>query len=154
LNQYDSKLFKYINNNNIDAEHLVFEESCHSVAEAANAVNASPGNFVKNICLMDDTLGLIVAIVNGNDRVSTSKVGRALNIARPRTATVNEILQHTGYPCGGVPSFGYDALFLIDSRVMDMDYVYTGGGSEYSLVRIRPDELRRANGAQVVSIRK
>lgn len=154
MNQYDSKLFKYINNNNIDAEHLVFEESCHSVAEAANAVNASPGNFVKNICLMDDTLGLIVAIVNGNDRVSTSKVGRALNIARPRTATVNEILQHTGYPCGGVPSFGYDALFLIDSRVMDMDYVYTGGGSEYSLVRIRPDELRRANGAQVVSIRK
>jgi Cys-tRNA(Pro)/Cys-tRNA(Cys) deacylase len=154
MNQYDSKLFEYINKNNIDAQHLVFEESCHSVTEAARAVNASPDDLVKNVCLIDDTLGLIVAIVNGKDRVSTKKVGRVLSIPRPRTATVDEILKNTGYPCGGVPSFGYDAVFLIDCSVMDMDYVYTGGGSEYSLVRIRPDELRRANRARVVDIKK
>jgi prolyl-tRNA editing enzyme YbaK/EbsC (Cys-tRNA(Pro) deacylase) len=37
---------------------------------------------------------------------------------------------------------------------MEKDFVYTGGGSEYSLVRISPAELVRANSAQVVNIRK
>jgi prolyl-tRNA editing enzyme YbaK/EbsC (Cys-tRNA(Pro) deacylase) len=37
---------------------------------------------------------------------------------------------------------------------MEKEYVYTGGGSEYSLIKINPAELVKANGAQVVNIRK
>jgi prolyl-tRNA editing enzyme YbaK/EbsC (Cys-tRNA(Pro) deacylase) len=154
LNQYDRKLYDYIVQKGIEAEHLVFEKSCHSVQEAAEAVNASPKDLVKNICLMDDEGNLIVAIVKGEHRVSTTKVGQALNIAPPRTATVEEILEKTGYPCGGVPSFSYEAMYLVDKKVMEKDFIYTGGGSEYSLVRISPSELVKANGARVVRIRK
>ena len=32
--------------------------------------------------------------------------------------------------------------------------IYAGGGSEQSLIRIAPDELRRINGAQVSMIRQ
>ncbi len=154
MNQYDRKLYDYIVQKGIEAEHLVFEKSCHSVQEAAEAVNASPKDLVKNICLMDDEGNLIVAIVKGEHRVSTTKVGQALNIAPPRTATVEEILEKTGYPCGGVPSFSYEAMYLVDKKVMEKDFIYTGGGSEYSLVRISPSELVKANGARVVRIRK
>ena len=154
LNKYDRKLYDYIAQNDINAEHLVFEKSCHSVQEAADAVGASPEDLVKNLCLIDDAGSLIVAIVKGEDQVSTKKAGRALGIAPPRIATVEEILKKTGYPCGGVPSFSYKAYYLVDQRVMEKEFVYTGGGSEYSLVRISPAELVKANGAQVVNIRK
>ena len=154
MNQYDKKLYDYITEKGIQAEHMVFEKSCHSVHEAADAVGAAPEDLVKNICLVDDSGGLIVAIVKGEDRVSTKKVGKALGIAPPRPATVEEILEKTGYPCGGVPSFSYNARYLVDKRVMEKEYVYTGGGSEYSLIRISPAELVIANGAQVVNIRK
>ena len=153
MNEYDRKLSQYIRDHHIDAEHLVFNQSCHSVAEAAAAAGVLPTDFVKNICMLDTQGHAIVAIVKGEDRASTSRVAKALQIERPRTAEPEEILDKTGYPCGGTPSFGYEALFLIDPKVMDKDMVYTGGGSEYALVRVSPQELVRANQGRVVRIR-
>ncbi len=153
-NQYEEKLKKWIAENNVQAEQLHFEKSCHSVAEAALAVGTDESNFVKNICMIDVQGKLIVCIVKGEDRVSTTKVGELLKIEKPKTATPEEILEKTGYPCGGTPSFSYQAKFLIDQRVMEKDVVYSGGGSENSLVRISTIELQKANNGKVVRIRK
>ena len=154
MKQYEEKLQKHIEDNNIPCEYLQFEQSCHSVLEAANAAGVEPDDCVKNICLIDSEDNLIVAIVKGDDRVSTSRVGNALDISRPRIANPEEILQKTGYPCGGTPSFGFQALFLIDPVVMERDVVLSGGGSEYSLVKIVPAEMQKANNGKVVKIRK
>lgn len=154
MDEFESKLSTFIHSKEIPAAHLFFQDSCHSVEEAAKAANTSADNFVKNICLIDSDNRLIVAIVKGRDRASTSKIGRSLDIEQPRTATPEEIIEKTGYPCGGVPSFGYEARFLIDSRVMEMESVYTGGGSEHSLVKITPMALQSANQGQVIKIRK
>jgi Cys-tRNA(Pro)/Cys-tRNA(Cys) deacylase len=86
--------------------------------------------------------------------VSTSRVAKFLGVAEVRIATPEEIIERTGYPCGGTPSYGYPARFLVDERVLQKDIVYTGGGSVNSLVRIRSADLLRANGGQVVRIRK
>lgn len=154
MNQYEEKLQKYIQDNHIQCEYLHFNQSCHSVAEAASASGVHTDDCVKNICLIDSDENLIVAIVKGDDRVSTSRVGKVLNIARPRIVAADEILQKTGYPCGGTPSFGYPAKFLIDSAVMEKDIVLTGGGSEYSLIKISPKELQKMNNGKVLKVRK
>ena len=154
MDLYEEKIKKYIKDNNIKAKHLSFETFCHSVAEAVQAVNASAEDFVKNICLIDNQGNLIVAIVKGENRASTSKISKQLGIERPRTATPIEILQKTGFICGGVPSFGYSATFLIDLKVMEKEVVYSGGGSEKSLIKISPQELLKANQGQVIKIRK
>ena len=151
---YEEKLKDYIRQNGIAAEHLSFEVSCHSVAEAAQAAGAEPGDFVKNICLVGTEGQLIVAIVKGEDRASASRAAKALGLAGARIATVDEILEKTGYICGGTPSFGFEASFLLDPRVMDCQEIYTGGGSEYSLVKVSPAELVRANAALVTRIRR
>ena len=104
--------------------------------------------------MIDSNDQLIVAIVKGEDNASTSRVAKALTIERPRLATPEEILQKTGYPCGGTPSFGFDAIFLIDPRVMEKETIYTGGGSEQSLVKINTSELLKANQGTVVRIRR
>ena len=154
MNTYEHKLKEFIAAGSIETEHFSFEQSCHSVAEAAAVVGTSPENFVKNICMTDARGQVIVAIVKGEDRASTSRVAKALRTERVRAMTPDEMLTKTGYPCGGTPSFGFAATFLIDPRVMQKDKVYTGGGSETALVRVSPQVLLQANGGRVVRIRR
>ena len=149
----EDTLRDFIRERGIAAEHLRFEQSCHSVAEAASAARAREEDFVKSICLIDGENRLIVAVVKGEHRVSRGRVGKALGVQRPRLAEAAEILERTGYPCGGTPPFGFEGLFLIDPKVVEMETVYAGGGSDRSLVRIAPGEMLRANQGLVVRIR-
>ena len=151
---YEDRLREYIEQNQIQATPLSFEQSCHSVLAAAKAVGADPEDIVKSICLIDRSGHLIVAIVKGEDRVSTERVGEVLGIPAPRMANPDEMLVKTGYPRGGTPPFGYDAVFLIDPRVMERESIYAGGGTDSNLVRITPDEMQRANDGRVVSVRQ
>ena len=150
----EERLQAYIQEEQIQAEHLSLDQPCHSVAEAARAVNASPQELVKNICLLDSDGQLITAIVKGEDPVSVSRITKALQREGLRLATPEEILEKTGYPCGGTPSFGYQAMFLIDPKVMEREIVFTGGGSETSLIKITTEELVRANQGRILRIRK
>lgn len=138
----------------IRADLRVFDASCHSVAEAAAAAGAREDEFVKSICLVAEG-GLVVAIVKGEDRASTTHVQEALGLAeRPRVASAEEVLALSSYAPGGVPPFGFAAVFLVDERVMERAHVWAGGGSDRALVRIAPEEMLRANGGRVARIRK
>jgi len=153
MSEYVERLRKYIQEHGVEAEVLTFNQSTHSVAEAAAAVGASPGEFVKSICMIGPGGQLIVAIVKGEHRASTRRVAKALGIERPRVATPEEILEKTGYPAGGVPAFGYEATFLMDPKVLEKEKVYSGGGSENALTLMSPREMLRVNGAQVARVR-
>jgi prolyl-tRNA editing enzyme YbaK/EbsC (Cys-tRNA(Pro) deacylase) len=153
MSEYENKLRKYINENNIQAEILKFKKTTHSVADAAAAVGAEPEDFVKSICMIGPEEELIVAIVKGEHRASTSRVAKALGIERPRIAKPEEMIEKSGYPAGGTPAFGYEAIFLMDSKVLEKDAVYSGGGSEQSLVLMSPKEILRANGAMIARVR-
>ena len=78
LDLYEEKLKEFIRENHIQAEHLSFDQSCHSVAEAALAVHATAEDFVKNICLITKAGDLMVAIVKGEDRTSLERIGSCL----------------------------------------------------------------------------
>jgi len=150
-----NRIRSYIEEHKLQVEHLVFEQSCHSVAEAAEAAGEQPDDFVKNICLSTADNRLIVAIVKGEDRVSMENVADALGLdGKLRLANAAEILARTGYPCGGTPSFGFEAEFYMDERCFEKKQVYTGGGDENALVRADPRELQRANSAIVACLRK
>ncbi len=153
MKEFEEKLKAFMSEQGIQGTHLVFSNSCHSVEEAARASGTDTENIIKNICLIGDGR-LMVAIVKGEDRVDRSLIKEILNLNKVKTASPDEILKNTGYPCGGVPSFGFEALFLIDSRVMEKDLVYSGGGSLNSLLVISPREILRANKGMVADIRK
>lgn len=154
MNPYHKKLHDFIVENKIDAVHFSLGHSCHSVKEAAEAVGASENQFVKNICMLDEEKNLIVTIVKGEDRASTKRVSKALQKVKPTLADEEEVLSYTGYPAGGVPSFGFQGNFLIDPKVMEMEEVYTGGGSPQSLVKLKVTDLIKINSAKVVRVRK
>ena len=154
LDRYEENLIKYLEDNDIKAKHLIFNESCHSAHEAAKAANVKVEEIVKSICFVDKNNDLIVAILSGDDKISIPNIRHALNIPRPRTATDEEILEKTGYVCGGVPSLGYEAKFLIDEKVMEKNEIFMGGGSPRSLVKISPKELMRINNGIIAKITK
>ncbi|MEM2121545.1 MAG: YbaK/EbsC family protein [Candidatus Woesearchaeota archaeon] len=153
MNKFEEKLRNFMKEHNIFAEFFSFEESCHSVKEAAQRINAEKNEIIKNICFIDDKGEIIVAIVRGNDGISSSKIMKLLS-TNIRMMTPEEIIEKTGYPCGGVPSFGFKALFLIDKKVMEKDFVYTSGGSENSLIKISTKQLQNANNGRIADIRK
>ncbi|MDO8553206.1 MAG: YbaK/EbsC family protein [Candidatus Micrarchaeota archaeon] len=142
MNEYDDKLVDFIKQNSINAEHLVFQTSCHSVEEAAASANTSVDNFVKNVCIINETNNeLIVCIVPGTKRLDIKKLALLIGTKKLRFATTEEILSKTGYPMGGTPSFGYSARFFIDNEVLTKEIVYSGGGSQNSLTKISPLEM-------------
>ena len=146
MTEYEQKLVDFINKNKIRAEHLIFETSCHSVEEAAASANAKPEDFVKNVCVMNESNGeLIVAIVPGHKRLDLKKLAALVGSKKLRLANAQEILEKTGYPMGGTPSFGYTARFFIDNEVFTKNIVYSGGGSQNSLTKISPLEIIRIN---------
>lgn len=154
MGNYDDKLREYISDNGVDAEVISFAQSTHSVAEAAAAVGADPEDFVKSICMVTMGGKLVVAIVKGEHRAATSRVGKALGIPRPRIANPDEILELTGYPVGGTPAFGYEATYLMDPKVLEKEKAYSGGGSGNALTFMSTEEMKRVNRAQIARVRK
>lgn len=154
LDTQESRLHDYIQTHNIPAEHLIFDTSCHTAAEAAESAGATLEDLVKNVCLVSETGQLIVAIVKGEDRVDAGRIAALLEIKKPKHASPETVLEKTGYAVGGVPSFGYEAVILIDERVMEKPWILTGGGSDRSLVRVAPEALLQASKGQVGVIRK
>jgi Cys-tRNA(Pro)/Cys-tRNA(Cys) deacylase len=153
LMDYFEKLDKFIKENNVECQHIRFDKSCHSVREAAVAANVSENDFVKNVCMIDSFGNLIVAIVKGEDRASRTSAAKALGIQKLEIASPTIMLEKSGYPAGGTPSFGYSARFLMDEKILEKDIVYTGGGSEDALVKISPKEMLKWNKAAVARIR-
>lgn len=150
---YEKKLKRFISINNIKAEHLVFEQSCHSVADAAKAVGTSEDSFIKSVVFVSGER-TIVAIVPGDTRASSSRIMKQIGLKEIYIANPEQILERTGYPIGGVPPFGYQAEFLIDPKVTEKREIYGGGGSSRALVRVSPEEIVKANSASNTRIRK
>ncbi|MBI2572466.1 hypothetical protein HYV86_01290 [Candidatus Woesearchaeota archaeon] len=153
MNPYEEQLKVYLQKHHLKAQHFSFTQSCHSVAEAAETVGASPSDFIKSICCTSKTGDFIVCILKGEDKLDLKKVkvlaGCDVSIAKPEV-----VLEKTGYPVGGTPPIGYVATFYIDQQVMEKDAVYGGGGSPQALVRIAPVEMINLNNGKVVDIRQ
>lgn len=154
MNEYEKKLKKFLQENDINGEYLRFEKSVHTVEDACREANAQPDDFVKTICMITKDGKVIGALVLGSFRVSTERVAKTLNIERPHVATSEQALAKTGYLVGGTPPFGYEATFLIDPKVMEKDIVYVGGGTPNALVKISPKEVQRINQGILVRVRK
>jgi prolyl-tRNA editing enzyme YbaK/EbsC (Cys-tRNA(Pro) deacylase) len=153
-NEYHERLRAFIDAHHIQCEHLIFEQSTHSVAEAAEAAGVTPEDFIKSVCMMTKDGRVVIAIVKGEDRADRSAAQQLLGLTKLSIASPALMLEKTGYPAGGTPPFGFEATFVMDERVYEKPVVYGGGGSDRALIRIAPAEMQRVNGARVAVVRK
>jgi prolyl-tRNA editing enzyme YbaK/EbsC (Cys-tRNA(Pro) deacylase) len=148
-------LQRYIDEKSLDAKILTMSGRVHSVEAASNELGVPPDHIIKTVVFIGSEENAILAIVKGTDRASSKRIGKALNIDIPRLATPEEALQLTEYEVGGTPPISIrNGIVLIDPRVMEMESVVGGGGSDYHLLRISPSEILQATAGRIIRIRK
>lgn len=152
MQSFERKLIAYVDESQIKAEHLRFDKSIHTVEECVNATGFPIEEITKSV-VMNLNGRCVVGLVPAKFRVSTSRVAKLLEIPKIDIANAEEVLQMTGYPVGGMPFVGYSAIRLVDPKILELEYIYTGGGSDKSLLKLWISEIEQMN-PKIVRIRK
>lgn len=147
----ERELKRVIKEMGIDAEHIHFEKSVKTVADAVEVSGVTIDEIIKTI-IFKSPKGTVAAIVPARFRVSKSRLENVIGV-EVEIASPKEILEMTGYPAGGVPCIGYSAMRVADPLVFEQEYVYTGGGSQNSLLKINTREIKNQN-PMIARIRK
>lgn len=147
----EDKLQGFIESKKIDAEIFVFDRAVHSTKTSKEALGLGPEQVLKSIVMKADRL--FVCILRGSEKVDFGKLRLLLNIKNIRTATPEEVESLTGYIVGGVPPFGYEADFYLDSVAAVMPgKIYAGGGSPRALLKTSIEEIKKATGAKIIEL--
>ena len=153
-NSYHKRIKAFLDNTQAKYNHIIYTNKCHTVLEASKSAGEDIENFVKNICLLDEQKNLIVAILLAKNRANLKKISAIVNAKKLNMVPFTEVERYTSYPAGGVPSFGFDAKFLVDKDVLNRSFIITGGGDEYSLIKIATKEIVKLNSATVCEIKE
>ncbi len=152
-NQHDLQAF--LDARGIEAEILLLETPTPTVPDAAQAVGAAVEQIVKSVLFMVADVP-VMTVTCGTANVERRVLAHKYSVGRKRVRLANaeQVLQHTGYPVGTVPPFGYPQPLetLIDPRVLAQAQVYAGGGEHNALLRIAPAEIARISGAEVIDL--
>jgi len=150
----EGDLQRFLDARGIDAEIIHLGRKTKTVEQAAVALQTSKDKIIKTVTFIDGSGEPVLAIVTGEDTVNPKKLAEAIDTIGVRMATSTEVERHSGYSVGGVPPIGHKGNIrtVIDMKVMRKKFVYGGGGSDTSLLKIRPWDIKRLQNAMVKSI--
>ena len=141
----------------VELRIVTFDESTHTAAEAARAVDAELGQIVKSLVFVieaDSGLEGCIALVSGSNTVDLARLAAVMTGARLRRATADEARTLTGFPIGGVPPFGHATTLR---TVMDPDLgryrtVWAAAGTPNAVFEVDPATLRSLANATVAPV--
>jgi len=131
---------------------IEFDEPVETVEQAARKVQ--PEKIAKSIVMIDSHGEPLLAIVPARSMVSHKKLKKLLNVKDVRLATAQEVLQHSGYPPGGVPPFSKIKRVFLDEHVLRDETAIVGGGNINYLVEIRTEDIVTTMHPKVADISK
>ncbi len=145
MSDSSNRIKRWIEDNNVNAEMLSFSERVYTVEEAVAVSGYPVERFTKSIVMLTSDDRLVIALVPADARASTERVRKALGlIDRPRVVTAEESERYLGQQLGGnSPLNAPNATILIDPKVLERDWILTGGGDDRNLVKMPVAELKR-----------
>ncbi|MDW8360134.1 MAG: YbaK/EbsC family protein [Candidatus Caldarchaeum sp.] len=148
-----SDLKKFMKSKGVEGELVFLEpEQAKTSLSAASAVGCQLSQIAKNIVLKGRKAYFLVVIA-GDRRVDLKKLSKFVQ-DDVRLATPEEVLMTTGYPPGAVPPFGHrtNLKVYIDQSLKQHEYVYTSGGADNVLLKLRVDSLVEVSGGELVGL--
>ncbi len=118
---------------------IEFDEPVRTVEEAARKVPAD--RIIKSIVLVGSDKKPVLAILPAKNRISYKKIKTLLKVKDVRLAQPDEVLEHSGYPVGGVPPFNRINRILLDPSVQRNARSIAGGGDPDKLVELETRDL-------------
>ena len=135
-----------------DIEVIETSESTATVDMAARVHQVEPGQIAKTLSLKVKQ-EIVLVVMGGNARLDNKKLRTALG-AKARMLSVDEVINATGHPVGGVCPFGLENPLTIycDVSLQAYNEVLPAAGSTNSSVRISPQRIAELTGAHWVDV--
>jgi Ala-tRNA(Pro) deacylase len=133
---------------------VVEHERTQTAAAEARAAGLPPTDVAKTVVLRDQE-GVRLAVIPASHRLDLNKVKRELGSKGLRLVTEQEMAAEFGdFEVGAVPPFGpmFQALELVDERLLDHDRILCSGGDHEHGVLVDPHDVVRAGQARVADI--
>ncbi|MEM1804916.1 MAG: YbaK/EbsC family protein [Nanopusillaceae archaeon] len=141
----------YLKNKKIFHEFLEFQD----VSKSKNIDNTIDINkVVKTIVFVSDKNEPVIVVLRSIYKVNQKKLAKILNVKDIRLATPEEVIKYTGYKVGGVAPFDINFKIYIDKELLNEDIVYTGGGDERHLLKIRVEDIIKNSNCEIIDIPK
>jgi Ala-tRNA(Pro) deacylase len=144
---------EFLGREGISYEVVEHERTQTAVAEA-RAAGVPAADVAKTIVLRDE-VGLRLAVIPASERLDMHKLRQALASRGLRLVTEQEMAKEFDeFEVGAVPPFGsmFDALELVDERLLEHDRILCGGGDHEHAVLVDPRDVVRAGEARVADI--
>ena len=137
----------------LDCEVITLPGSTRTAAEAAAAVGCTVGEIAKSLVFRAGERA-VVAIMSGDHRLDTGKLGAVLGEAVSR-ADADFVRAATGYAIGGVPPLGHatPVPVYMDAGLFRFERIWAAAGSPFSVFAVEPARLRDAGGATVADLK-
>ena len=139
----------------IPGQILILDLPTPTVEAAAQAVGVVPRQIVKSVLFT--VLGEGVMTISCGDRLVERRVIASLyGVSRKRVklAPPEVVLDLTGFAVSTVPPFGHRTPLrtLLDPRVLTLDEIFAGGGTQHALVRLNPQDIADITQAEIVDL--
>ena len=118
---------------------IEFDMPVRTVEEAERKVSAD--RIIKSIVLVGSDKKPILAILPAKNKISYKKIKTLLKVKDVRLAQPDEVLEHSGYPVGGVPPFNKISRILLDPTVQRNARSIAGGGDPDKLVEFETRDM-------------
>jgi len=106
-------------------------------------------NVIKSILVFSDEIPSLV-ILQGNKLLDLKKLekitGKKVTLAKAKD------IKKLGFEFGGIPCIGSGLKVIVDSKVLEEDYVVGSAGSPYVGIRIKPKDIVGLNSAKILDI--
>lgn len=89
--------------------------------------------------------GFYSVILSGVHRLDFKELKHILHCHNIRMATENEMVQVTGFSAGNIPMFGLELPCIVDSKLLDYNFIYGGIGKECMTLKVDPYALLKLN---------
>ncbi|WP_312242208.1 YbaK/EbsC family protein [Pantoea sp.] len=127
-------------------------QSTATVELAARAHGVAPGQIAKTLSLKVKN-DIVLIVTRGDARLDNRKLKAALG-AKARMLSVDEVINWTGHPVGGVCPFGLENPLKVycDVSLRGFDEVLPAAGAIHSAVRISPQRMAELTAAKWIDV--
>lgn len=135
-----------------EIEIIELAESTATVGMAARAHGVTPGEIAKTLSLKVKN-DVVLIVTRGDARLDNRKLKAALG-AKARMLSVDEVINWTGHPVGGVCPFGLENPLTVycDVSLRSFDEVLPAAGAIHSAVRITPQLMAELTNARWIDV--
>ena len=147
------ELEEYLREQGVWYKFVEKAETVHT-ADASDATGIELHRITKNLVSKTRKGGYALIVVPGDRRVDLKAAARALGVKNVRLLPFAEAEEISGYPPGGTPSVGHktEMSVVLDSKLLEMETLYCGGGTRDRLLELRVEDVVRLNDAVVAPI--